>query len=150
MQRCEKWNDSQATGESKKDRAASRPFQPTLMPKSFILSYVEDKMMKDHAGQKDPGPVITIARDYGCPGVPVAEAVTKALTNYYVEWKLIDKEIINHAAQELRVSPEVAERIGHSGPRGFAREAPRGDEITRAHGADGPRRARVRGARGRA
>lgn len=89
------------------------------MPKSFILSYVEDKMMKDHAGQKDPGPVITIARDYGCPGVPVAEAVTKALTNYYVEWKLIDKEIINHAAQELRVSPEVAERIGHSGPRGF-------------------------------
>ncbi len=92
------------------------------MPKSFILSYVEDKMMKDPGHAKEPGPVITIARDYGCPGIHVAQEVTRGLTDLRNEWKMIDKEIINHAAQELRVAPEVAERIGHSAPRGFFHE----------------------------
>jgi len=88
------------------------------MPRSFVLSYVEDKMMRVNSG-KAPGPVITIARDYGCPGVPVANKVAELLATALAEWKVIDKEIINNAAKELSLSPDTAERISRNGPRGF-------------------------------
>lgn len=91
------------------------------MPRSFILSYVEDKMMKQET-ERTPGPVITIARDYGCPGIPVARGVTTALSSGLDEWKLFDKEIINQAASELRLSPEMAEHISQRAPRGFFHE----------------------------
>lgn len=91
------------------------------MPRSFILSYVEDKMMKVQS-DREPGPVLTIARDYGCPGIPVAHGVAEALSTGLDEWKLFDKEIINQAASELRLSPEMAEHISKRAPRGFFHE----------------------------
>ncbi|MCE9599762.1 MAG: cytidylate kinase-like family protein [Spirochaetia bacterium] len=88
------------------------------MPKSFILSYVDEKMLRGTAN-KEPGPLVTIARDYGCPGVSVATHARAALSAVGEEWQLIDREIIEQAAEQLGVSPEEAERISTGGPPGF-------------------------------
>lgn len=91
------------------------------MPKSFVLSYVEDKMKRE-TSRRAPGPVVTIAREYGCPGIPIAHAVADALSTPDQKWEFIDKEIINKASEELQLDPAAVEQIGKSAPPGFFRE----------------------------
>ncbi|MBL8022175.1 MAG: cytidylate kinase-like family protein [Leptospirales bacterium] len=88
------------------------------MPKSFILNYVEDKMVRG-VGQKTPGPVVTIAREYGCPGMHIAQQVAAGLSQKGPDWKMVDREVIEQAANELGVSIDEADRISRSGPPGF-------------------------------
>ncbi|MBX7059521.1 MAG: cytidylate kinase-like family protein [Leptospirales bacterium] len=94
------------------------------MPKSFILSYVEEKMRKESVGAS-PGPVITIAREYGCPAVPISHAVADTLSarsSQHDKWQVIDKQIINKAAADLQVDARLVEEVGRSAPPGFFRE----------------------------
>ena len=55
-----------------------------------------------------PGPVITISREHGCDAQSLANGLTKAFSAppYEVKqsWKLINKEILQVASEELHVS----------------------------------------------
>lgn len=92
------------------------------MPKNFVLSYVEEKAARARQDGGAPGPVITIAREYGCPGIPVSQGVAQALSQPDSAWKMVDREVVDRAASDLRLNPETAEAISKSAPGGFFQE----------------------------
>ncbi len=76
------------------------------------------KYMKERSGvQKSPdkkhelaGPVITISREYGCHGQPIAQLLADKLSKRSVKlgvnkpWRMISKEILERSANELKLS----------------------------------------------
>ncbi len=72
-----------------------------------------------------PGPVITISRDYGCPGRRIARLLSETLTEKNLrlggnkEWKWISKEIIEESARELKLSPTLIQDLSDYRTRGF-------------------------------
>ncbi len=72
-----------------------------------------------------PGPVITISRDYGCPGRRIARLLSETLTEKNArlggnkEWKWISKEIIEESARELKLSPTLIQDLSDYRTRGF-------------------------------
>lgn len=76
----------------------------------------------------EPGPVITVSREYGCPGSLVAQRLTEKINKYYkeegkpVEWKWINKEILRMASNELRLQPDKIRSLMEAGHRGFIEE----------------------------
>jgi len=73
--------------------------------------YVSDRMQADFSKYKDPGPVITLAREYGCPSKIVAKQLTEELTKKMlvkgseIQWKFVTKEIMVESARELELDP---------------------------------------------
>ncbi|MBP8790755.1 MAG: cytidylate kinase-like family protein [Breznakibacter sp.] len=88
------------------------------------------KYMKERSGQKkepvtapvyhSPGPVITISREYGTRGLEIAEKLTMVINErnkrlgISKEWRYISKEILEHAARELNMTPELTEQLSAS------------------------------------
>ncbi len=76
-----------------------------------LLKYMSDRLQEDCGKIKDPGPVVTISREYGCPGKKIAQKLTEELTKkMYVkgkdtEWRYITKEIMSESAKELELDP---------------------------------------------
>ncbi len=77
------------------------------------------KYMDEHAEQKDnkiidihEGPVITISRDYGCPGRRIGKYLTEIINQKLKrehkkeEWRLISKEILEESAKDLKLSSQ--------------------------------------------
>lgn len=92
------------------------------MPKNQILDYVKE-LMASAPAPTGPGPVITISREYGCPGRPVSEKLVQELNKKsQKEWKLYDKEILNLAAEEVKISPQAIENAYKGKPKGFFEE----------------------------
>lgn len=88
------------------------------MSKSFLVDYVNEKLKeysKEHT-IKQKG-VITISREYGCPGKIVSSKIAEALSSSENSWKVIDKEALQIAAQELSIPEDLAEKLFHSKPR---------------------------------
>lgn len=51
------------------------------MTRSPILDFIRDKINSETAlNESTPPKLITISREYGCPGYPISTAVSKALT----------------------------------------------------------------------
>ncbi|MBP1670231.1 MAG: cytidylate kinase [Bacteroidetes bacterium] len=73
--------------------------------------YLSDRMQADLSKYKDPGPVITLAREYGCPAKIVAKQLTDELTKKMLvkgsetQWKFVTKEIMVESARELELDP---------------------------------------------
>lgn len=72
-----------------------------------------DQLMDE---SKQPGPVLTLSREYGCDANRIAiKLITKisekfkAMSNPPV-WKYINKEILDHSSKELKLSPERLEQ----------------------------------------
>jgi len=76
-----------------------------------LLKYMSDRLQKDCAKVKEPGPVITISREYGCPAKRISQKLTEELTRKMfvkgkdIEWKYITKEIMSESAKELELDP---------------------------------------------
>jgi cytidylate kinase len=74
--------------------------------------YLSDKIQAEYSKNKDPGPVITLAREYGCPSKIVARQLTEELTKKMLvkgsetQWKYVTKEIMVESARELELDPE--------------------------------------------
>jgi cytidylate kinase len=74
--------------------------------------YLSDKLQAEYGKNKEPGPVITIAREYGCPAKIVAKQLTEELTKKMLikgvesQWKYVTKEIMVESARELELDPE--------------------------------------------
>jgi cytidylate kinase len=81
-----------------------------------LLQYLKDRYLERNLESKDPGPVITIARETGCPGKKVAQRLNDILnqklkTEKKIEWKWVGKEIFIEAAKELDLEPEAVEQV---------------------------------------
>lgn len=64
-----------------------------------------------------PGPVITIAREYGCKGSTIGIMLVEAINRKNQElkksskWRFISNEVIDKAAEDLNMSPELLSEI---------------------------------------
>ncbi|NJK96258.1 MAG: cytidylate kinase-like family protein [Bacteroidetes bacterium] len=82
-----------------------------------LISYLKDRYQEIDLKSTDPGPVITIAREMGCPGKCVAKLLTEALNTRksesvkHHEWKWVGKEIFAEAAKELNLEPETIKQV---------------------------------------
>lgn len=77
-----------------------------------LIKYLTYKIEKEKKEIKEPGPVITISRDYGCPGKKVAEKLVEEINKKMIvkgkdiRWRYVTKEILAEAAKELEMEPE--------------------------------------------
>jgi cytidylate kinase len=77
-----------------------------------MVQYLHERYLERNAPEKDPGPIITISRQMGCPGKKVAQMLQDKLnhiassTGKKEEWKWVGKEIFEEAAKELDIEPE--------------------------------------------
>jgi cytidylate kinase len=73
--------------------------------------YLSDRIQSESGRIKEPGPVITIAREYGCPAKSIAKQLTEELTKKMqvkgsnILWKYVTKEIMVESARELEIDP---------------------------------------------
>ncbi len=70
------------------------------------------KATQRHRGER-PHPCITISRQYGCQGYPVAECLCEIMEKKTGEpWLLIDKAVLDEVAQHHNISKELLEKLG--------------------------------------
>lgn len=78
-----------------------------------IFDYFDARYRAEMLGRPDDktGPVITISRLTGCDGREVAASLVTKLNLKYnsAKWKWVDKDIIYHAAHELRTDTQRVE-----------------------------------------
>jgi len=73
----------------------------------YLTERYKDSMLK----QEYEGPVVTIARDFGCPGKKIAARLTNHLNQLKdsrskdIRWRWISKEILAESARELEMDP---------------------------------------------
>lgn len=77
-----------------------------------LLKYMSDRLQDKDAADREPGPVITISRLYGCPAKSVAKKLTTLLTEKAEakgaenpKWNYFTKEIMSESAKELEMHP---------------------------------------------
>ncbi|MFC2123956.1 AAA family ATPase [Bacteroidota bacterium] len=83
--------------------------------KSILTSYMKERMERQERKkiQKEPGPVVTISRSFGCPAKIVAQnlctAVNKklGLSKTVQHWRWISKEILEESAKELKIDKQM-------------------------------------------
>lgn len=95
---------------------------------NLFLKYMRERAGKQFSTDASKGsykPVITISREYGCPGVRIAERLSDILTaknmrtGFNQEWKWISKEIIDEAAHKLKITPSLIEDLSDKKERSF-------------------------------
>ncbi len=73
----------------------------------YMTERYQDSMLK----QEYEGPVITIARDFGCPGRKITSRLCNQLNQLKnsksksIPWRWISKEIMAESARELEMDP---------------------------------------------
>jgi cytidylate kinase len=86
---------------------------------NILQKYLEERH-RDKKEDKDfgqPGPVITISREFGCSGKFLADKLAEQLSNQahvpdkQGDWKVISKEILEHSARELELHPSQIEYV---------------------------------------
>lgn len=77
-----------------------------------LHKYMSNRLQEESGNIDRPGPVITISRQYGCPGKKIAKKLITELGEKMVvkgfkkvEWKIITKEIMSESARELDLDP---------------------------------------------
>ena len=70
-------------------------------------------------------PIITISREYGCPGNRIAQMLSDTLTaknelnGGHDRWKWLSKEIIDESAHKLKMTPSLVNELSQKKERGF-------------------------------
>lgn len=82
-----------------------------------LIKYMSERMKEGSAQEKDPGPVITISREFGCPAKKIAQKLAESLTRKMyvkgkeIDWKYITKEIMSESAKELELHPSKIQYV---------------------------------------
>ncbi len=82
-----------------------------------LIKYMSERLKKDAIREKEPGPVITISREFGCPAKRIAQKLVESLTRKMyvkgtnIEWKYITKEIMSESAKELGLDPSKIQYV---------------------------------------
>lgn len=84
---------------------------------NLLLKYFEARI-KDESPGKEPGPVITISRECGCPSKILAEILVEKLRvldpetpSHRCQWKWIGRELLEESAKDLKVDPQHINHI---------------------------------------
>lgn len=68
-----------------------------------------------HHRKPKPRPCITISREYGCEGYPVAEKLREIMMQKTEdEWILIDKAVLEEVARRHNISEEILQTLGEN------------------------------------
>lgn len=83
-----------------------------------FLKYMSKRITQDKHFQKtNPGPVISISREFGCQSKIVGKLLTEEINKKLFEkrikkeWKFISKEILHETAKELHIDPSQIEYV---------------------------------------
>ncbi len=83
-----------------------------------ISKYLTQRYLESLAKQDFEGPVVTIAREFGCPASKIAIRLTDRLNEIKhakpvkeIPWRWINKEILSESARELNLSPQEIEYV---------------------------------------
>jgi len=66
---------------------------------------------------ENPGPVITISREFGCGAIPIASKLAEALSEKgnslatKTPWRHVSKEILEQSAREMHMNPSKIEYV---------------------------------------
>jgi len=72
----------------------------------------KEKAVRQHERPK-PRPCITLSREFGCEGYPVAERLRELMMQRTGdEWVLIDKAVLEEVAQRHNISEEILQHLG--------------------------------------
>lgn len=81
------------------------------------MKYFEARI-KNEPENKEPGPVITISREYGCPSKILAGILVEKLRlldqetqSHPYRWKWIGRELLEESAKDLKVDPKDINHI---------------------------------------
>jgi hypothetical protein len=87
------------------------------MTKPTISSYLRDHL-DDISSKKEPGPYLTISRQWGCDGIGLGELLVNKLNQRDEEqrWKLYQKEILKQLAEDTGLTEEILEKERKSKP----------------------------------
>lgn len=84
---------------------------------NLLIDYFRNRMERTTGKVeeiKEPGPVITLSRDYGCPGKRIATLLAdRILAEKQTTWTMINKEILETLAKELNLNPSVVKDIAN-------------------------------------
>ncbi len=91
----------------------SAPYASAM--KIDLSKYLTERYRKSLTEQDFEGPVITIARDFGCPSQKIATRLTEVLSQVKskkkIAWRWINKEILYESAKELKLDPSEIEYV---------------------------------------
>jgi len=82
-----------------------------------LSKYLTERYLESISEQKFEGPVVTIARQFGCPAKSVAAKLVSRLTEIKskkakkMDWRFINKEILHESAKLLDVDPEEIQYV---------------------------------------
>ncbi|HEY4786225.1 MAG TPA: hypothetical protein VIH57_09245, partial [Bacteroidales bacterium] len=81
-----------------------------------LIQYLKDRYAERDTASSDPGPVVTIARETGCPGRKVAQLLMEVLNQRYHKenrkiWKWVGKEVFDEAAKELELEKVEVQKV---------------------------------------
>ena len=87
------------------------------MPKPTISSYLRDHL-DDIGTKKEPGPYITISRQWGCGGYELGQILVEKLNQRDEDkrWKLYFKELLKQLAEDTGLTEEMLEKERKSKP----------------------------------
>jgi len=84
------------------------------MARPTLSSYLRDHL--DHVGKKkEPGPFVTISRQYGCDGAEVGQALVERLNarsedDPDKQWRVYERQFLRQLAEDTGYSEEQLER----------------------------------------
>lgn len=82
-----------------------------------LIKYMSNRLDKESDDTREPGPVITISRQYGCPSKKIASQLAEEISDKLKakgrsdKWRWISKEIMHESAKELEMDPEKIKYI---------------------------------------
>ena len=81
------------------------------MAKPTLSSYIRENLDQIE-GNKEPGPFITLSRQFGCDGYRLGDILLEKLENREGEdtWRLYKKEILKQLAEDSGLAEDVIER----------------------------------------
>jgi len=85
--------------------------------KNFLEEYLKQKHHETSFAERDPGPVVTISREFGCEANIISQNLAKTLNTYYRGigqtelWEIISKEILEESAKDLQTHQDKIKHI---------------------------------------
>lgn len=81
------------------------------MARPTLASYIRENL-EDLGKKKEPGPYLTISRQYGCDGYELGDLLLEKLAERQKDckWKLFKKELLKELAESTGLAEEVIER----------------------------------------
>jgi len=89
-----------------------------------LSKYLTERYLESISEQKFEGPVVTIAREFGCPSKKMAAKLASRLTEINsplakkLEWRWISKEILDESARQLNMDPAEIQYVFRYEKRG--------------------------------